>query len=181
MAHSIEPAASGRAKCRGCGKPIARGELRLGARLPNPFVEGELTLWFHLTCGAYKRPQPYLDAARETKDAIPNAAWLEAQAKLGLEHERLPRLDGCDRAPTGRAACRDCRQSIEKGALRIALIYYDEEEGRFSPGGFLHPKCAKAYFGTTDVIDRVRHFSPELEPADLDELRAALAGPARES
>lgn len=48
MAHTIEPAASGRARWRGCGERIAKGELRLGARLPNPFVEGELTLWFHL-------------------------------------------------------------------------------------------------------------------------------------
>jgi hypothetical protein len=176
VTYTIEPAASGRAKCRGCGKPIARGELRLGARLPNPFVEGELTLWFHLTCGAYKRPEAYLDAARETKETIANAQWLEEQAKLGLEHERLPRLDGCDRAPTGRAACRSCREAIEKGTWRIALVYYDEVEGRFSPGGYVHPKCAREHFGTTDVLERVRHFAPDLEADDVEEIRAALLG-----
>jgi hypothetical protein len=46
--HVIEPASSGRAKCRGCDRPIAKGELRFGERQPNAFGEGEMTLWFHL-------------------------------------------------------------------------------------------------------------------------------------
>ncbi len=174
MAHTIEPAASGRAKCRGCGERIAKGELRLGARLPNPFVEGELTLWFHLVCGAYKRPQPYLDAAGATTEALPKADWLEAQAKLGLEHRRLPRLSGAERAPSSRALCRSCREAIDKRAWRISLAFYDEEEGRFQPGGFIHPKCSQAYFGTNEVIDRLRRFSPTLQPNDVDELRTEL-------
>ena len=71
VAHTIEPAASGRAKCRGCGEPITKGELRLGARLPNPFDgEKEMTLGFHLICGAYKRPEPFLEAANQTKEEI---------------------------------------------------------------------------------------------------------------
>ena len=178
MAHTIERAPSGRAKCRGCGESVAKGELRLGARLPNPFVEGELTLWFHLPCGAFKRPQAYLDAVADTTESIDHAEWLEAEAKRGLEHERLPRLNGADRAPTGRARCRHCKEVIEKGSLRISLVFFEEEEGRFQPGGFLHPKCAREYFGTTDVIERLRHFSPSLEASDLDELRAALLGPS---
>ncbi len=66
MPHVIEPATSGRAKCRGCGERIAKDELRFGERLPNPFAEGEMTLWFHPLCGAYKRPQPLLEALGET-------------------------------------------------------------------------------------------------------------------
>jgi hypothetical protein len=174
MAHTIEPAASGRARCRGCGEQIAKGELRLGARLPNPFVEGELTLWFHLVCGAYKRPQAYLDAAADTTESIDNAERLESEAKRSLEYERLPRLNGAERAPTGRASCRSCREPIAKGTWRISLVYYDEVEGRFNPAGFIHPKCAKTYFGTNDVIDRLKHFSAELKSTDVDELRAEL-------
>ena len=60
MLHALEPAASGRAKCPGCAQPIQRGELRFGERLPNPFAEGEITLWFHPLCAAYKRPEPLL-------------------------------------------------------------------------------------------------------------------------
>lgn len=177
MAHTIEPAASGRAKCRGCGEKIAKGELRLGARLPNPFVEGELTLWFHLRCGAFKRPEPYLDAALETTEAIENKEELEVEAKRSLEHERLPRLNGASRAPTGRARCRSCRNLLDKGAWRIELVYYDETEGRFEPAGFIHPKCAMEYFGTVELIDRLKHFSPELETKDLEEIKVGLRPP----
>ena len=49
MAHTIEPAASGRTKCRGCGEPIAKGELGFGERLPHPFADdGDMTLRFHI-------------------------------------------------------------------------------------------------------------------------------------
>lgn len=177
IVHTIEPAASGRAKCRGCGEKIAKDELRLGARLPNPFVEGELTLWFHLTCGAYKRPEPYLEAAKTTTETIDNAEWLEVEAKRSLEHKRLPRLSGADRAPTGRARCRHCKELIEKGTWRISIVYYDEVEGRFQPSGFIHPGCAKDYLGTSDVVDRLRHFSPSLETGDAEEIRAELEPP----
>ena len=177
IVHTIEPAASGRAKCRGCGEKIAKDELRLGARLPNPFVEGELTLWFHLLCGAYKRPEPYLEAARTTTESIDNAETLETEAKRSLEHKRLPRLNGADRAPTGRAHCRSCRELIEKGSWRISVVYYDEVEGRFQPSGYVHPKCVKEYFGTNDIIDRLQHFSSALESNEIDELRTELENP----
>lgn len=55
MAHVIEHASSGRAKCHGCDTRIDKGELRFGERRPNAFGEGEMTLWFHLPCAAYKR------------------------------------------------------------------------------------------------------------------------------
>ncbi len=174
MAHTIEPAASGRARCRGCQETIAKGELRLGARLPNPFVEGELTLWFHLVCGAYKHPQAYLDAAADTTETLDNREWLSTEAKRSLEHERLPRLDRADRAPTGRASCRSCREPIAKGAWRICLVYFEEVEGRFQPSGFVHPKCAKEYFGTDDVIARLQHFSPGLEAKEVQEIQSEL-------
>ena len=66
MPHTIEPAASGRAKCRGCGQKIAKDELRFGERLENPYGEGEMTLWFHLVCGVYKRPEPFLEMLAKT-------------------------------------------------------------------------------------------------------------------
>ena len=56
MPHLIDAAPTGRAKCRGCGGKIDAGALRFGEALPNPFAEGETTHWFHLECGAFKRP-----------------------------------------------------------------------------------------------------------------------------
>jgi len=173
MVHVVEPAASGRAKCRGCGRKIAKGELRLGERLPNPFAdEGDMTLWFHLRCAAFKRPEPLLEALAATADAPAERDWLEAEARRGLEHRRLPRIDGVERASTGRARCRDCREGIEKGAWRIRLVFY--EDGRFSPGGFVHVTCAGGYFGTTELVERLRCFGTGLEETDLAELGALL-------
>ena len=178
MAHTLEPAASGRSKCRGCARPIAKGELRLGERLPNPFAdEGDMTLWFHPECGAYKRPEPLLEAIEAFEGALLDAERAERlgrEARRSLEHRRLPRIDGVERASTGRAACRCCREKIAKDGWRIRLVFY--EEGRFSPGGFIHAGCAEPYFETTDVLARLRCFTPDLGAEDLKSLEDALAG-----
>ncbi|NIL99791.1 MAG: hypothetical protein GTN89_02335, partial [Acidobacteria bacterium] len=60
MPHVLEPATSGRAKCRGCGQAIKKDEIRLGEKLPNPFAEGEMTHWYHPPCAAFKRPETFL-------------------------------------------------------------------------------------------------------------------------
>jgi Poly(ADP-ribose) polymerase and DNA-Ligase Zn-finger region len=175
MGHVIEPASSGRAKCRGCGRAIAKDELRFGERQPNAFGEGEMTLWLHLRCAAYKRPEPLLEALAEGQGAsIDVANDLKAIAEFGVAHRRVPRVDGASRAPTGRARCRSCRALIEKDAWRIGLVYF--EGYRFEPSGYIHAGCARDYFETIDILDRVRHFSPALEAAELDELRERLAG-----
>ncbi|HWJ06044.1 MAG TPA: PARP-type zinc finger-containing protein [Steroidobacteraceae bacterium] len=175
MAHVIEPASSARAKCRGCGERIAKDTLRLGERLANPYGEGEMTHWFHLTCGAYKRPEPFLEALRATTEEIEDVARLEHAAQHALVHRRLPRIDGAQRASSARANCRHCHELIERGAWRIRLVYY--EEGRFKPSGYVHLRCTPAYFGTTDVVDHVRQFSPALTESDLAEIRAGLVLP----
>jgi hypothetical protein len=176
----FEPASSGRAKCRGCGRTIARGELRFGERLPNPFAEGEMTLWFHPACAAYKRPEPLFQALKETLESVPDRGRLERVAQAALSNRRLPRIDGAEKAPAGQATCRHCRQRIERGTWRIRLVFY--EEGRFSPGGFVHVTCRKDYFETDDVLDQALHFSPALSQAEREELRQALdSGPAPSS
>ncbi len=167
--HVIESASSGRAKCRGCGRPIAMGELRFGERQPNAFGEGEMTLWFHLTCGAYARPVPFLEIAATAGDA---AASLIPAAQFGVDHRRVPRIHGAERAPTGRARCRSCKELIAKDEWRIALVFF--EEFRFEPGGFVHAGCAQPYFETIDILDRIRHFGLDLGAADIAELRKAL-------
>jgi len=134
-----------------------------------------MTLWFHLLCGAYTRPEPFLDAASAATETLPEREMLDAAAALGLEHPRLTRLRGVERAKTGRSACRSCRKAIPKDTWRLALTFYDDVEGRFSPGGFLHLGCAGAYFGTRDLLDRVRHFTPGLAQEDAEEIGRAFA------
>src|SRR5262245_26245978 len=172
MPHVIERAASGRAKCRGCGQAIAGGELRFGERLPNPFAEGDLTHWFHLECAAYKRPEPFLEALKERTEPLDDRERLEAEATRGMAQHRLPRIDGASRAPSGRATCRSCRQPIDKGAWRIGLVYYEND--RFEAAGFVHIRCAPAYFETADVLGRVKYFTRGLGEQDLGEIKAEL-------
>jgi Poly(ADP-ribose) polymerase and DNA-Ligase Zn-finger region len=194
VAHVIEPASSGRAKCRSCDRPIAKGELRLGERQPNAFGDGEMTLWFHLPCGAYSRPEPFLEAqraapadagmdarGRATQGAVAEAQIepLAAAARFGIEHRRVPRLHGAERATSGRAHCRSCRELIAKGEWRLPLVFF--EDYRFSPGGYVHARCARSYFETTELLDRVRHFSPELREAELAEVAAAMTAAGQEA
>jgi hypothetical protein len=174
--HLLEPASSGRAKCRGCARSIQRGELRFGERLPNPFGDGEVTLWFHPACAAYKRPEPFLQALAEARQSVPEREGLERAARNSLAHRRLARIDGAEQAPTGQAKCRSCGQPIARGSWRIRLVFY--EEGRFSPGGFVHLDCRLAYFETDDILDHTLNFSPELGARQREELiRAWVAGP----
>jgi hypothetical protein len=172
MAHVIEHASSGRAKCRSCDQPIAKGELRFGERQPNAFGDGEMTLWFHLPCGAYSRPEPFLEA-QSASPAGGELDALKAAARFGIEHRRVPRLHGAERAASGRASCRSCRELIGKGEWRLPLVFF--EEYRFNPGGYIHAQCAQSYFETTDLLERIRRFSPQLDEAELAELAAALA------
>jgi hypothetical protein len=109
---------------------------------------------------------------------VPDGESLERVARSSSTHRRLPRIDGAERAPSGQAKCRSCRQPIERGAWRIRLVFF--EEGRFLPGGFVHLDCRKAYFESDDVLDPMLHFSPDLSDDDRGELvRACGVDPSR--
>jgi len=168
MDNVIEPAPSGRSKCRGCAQTIPREALRFGERLPNPFGGGEMTLWFHPVCAAYKRPEPFLETLVATSEKLPDRLQLEETARRSLAHRRLPRIDGAERAPSGKAKCRHCHEPIERGNWRIRLVFY--EEGLFTAGGFIHLNCRDAYFETDNVRDQVLHFSPDLSVEEREEL-----------
>lgn len=172
MTHVFEPAASGRSKCRGCGRALPRGEIRFGERMANPYAEGaELTVWFHPLCAAYKHPEPLLEAL-EAGASPGDRDALAAIARATLAHERLRRIAGAERAK-GVATCRQCREPIERGGWRIRLSSFDE--GALNALGFIHCACARAYFGETDVLTAALHFSPELDEGARAELRALLA------
>jgi len=175
MPHVVERATTGRATCRGCGAKIAAGDLRFGERLPNPFADdgGEMTHWFHVPCAALTRPEPFLEIVAGGGGPVPEQERLEREAQAGIAHRRLPRVRAASRAPSGRATCRACRQTIAKGAWRIALAYY--EDGRFVPSGFIHVRCAAAYLETTEIVDRLRHFSPDLAAADVEDIKAEIS------
>ncbi len=167
MTHIIEPASSGRAKCRGCGEAIKKDALRFGERAPNPFGEGEATYWFHLICGACRRPDEFLSVEGASVEES-----IRQLAEAGQRHYRLPRIARVERAPSGRAKCRQCRQIIAARTWRIVLQIW--EEARFSSIGFVHVECSKDYFGTADILPRIKLFTASLSAEEVDEISQAL-------
>lgn len=171
----LEPAPTGRAKCRACGQAITKGTVRLGERVPNTFADGEdaeTMHWYHPVCASFKRPEPLLDALQHSDAEVADRAALEAEAAIGVAHHRAARVDAAGRAPSGRATCRACKLPIPKDTWRIGLVFY--EDGRFAPSGYIHAACASTYLETTALLPRIRHFSPGLSDSDLVELAAAI-------
>ncbi len=158
MPHLFEIAPTGRSKCRGCGLPIERGELRFGERVPNPFGEGEATLWFHPPCAAFKRPEPLLETLPGAPEGLAGRDELDRVARASAVHRRLARVDGAERAPSGQAKCRECKQLIERGTWRIRLVIYDE---------------GASYFEGHGVLEPLLHFSPKLEDEERKDLAQA--------
>jgi hypothetical protein len=172
MSHVFEPATSGRSKCRGCGRSIEKGEIRFGEHLPNPFGEGEITLWFHPLCAAYKQPEPVLATLAESTLTIADREKIGRAASGSLVFRRIPRIDGAERASSARATCRSCKNRIERGSWRIRLVFF--EDGRFSPGGYVHLDCRETYFEGADIRDQVLYFSSALGDEEREELRRVL-------
>jgi hypothetical protein len=128
--------------------------------------------WFHLGCAAAMRPEKFLPALEGTAEAVPERDALRRQAEGGITYPRLPRLLRAERAPSGRAHCRLCRELIEKGEWRLALHLF--EDGRFAPIGSLHLSCAEAYLGTADLVERLALATPPLSTAELEEVQQGL-------
>ncbi len=173
----IERASTGRAKCRACGQAIARGDERFGEALPSSYGEGESLFWFHLPCACCARPESILPVLGQSSLAPRERQALADLAREGIAQGRLPRLLRAERASSGRARCRHCRELIDHGAWRLALHIF--EEGRFTPMGTIHAACAVGYFGSEPALARLRLPSNQLHEGELlDVARAMREGAA---
>ncbi|HEX3476631.1 MAG TPA: hypothetical protein VHT91_16510 [Kofleriaceae bacterium] len=147
MANVIEEAKSGRAACRTCRKPIAKGELRLGVETQTQFSDTPSMQWHHLPCAAGKHPVELRAALAEYPGEVPNRAEIDA-ALAQADQKATAKPTGhpyADHAPTGRAKCMECGQPIEKGTFRIAVERELEIGGNATRGtGYLHPGCVAA-------------------------------------
>lgn len=185
MAHIIEEAKSGRAGCRTCRKPIAKGELRFGEEVDNQFgEEGDRSYrWHHLACAAGAKS----DELRATLQAHPGTPPIPDELRAELEKtmseadaKKPPPYPHADKAPSGRAKCQGCGETIPKAGVRIAFEREIERGGSVMKGaGYLHPKCAAAFMeeqGMTheQLTDGIRANTRDLSEAELDAVFAEV-------
>jgi hypothetical protein len=172
MPSVIERASTGRAKCRACGQAIARGDERFGEALPNSYGEGEAMYWFHLPCAVCARPESVLPVLGQSTLSARDRQALVQLAEEGIARGRLARILRAERASSGRARCRHCRELIENGAWRLALQIF--EEGRFSPIGTIHAACAVGYFESEPKLARLSLPSNKLHEGELAEVARVM-------
>ncbi len=176
MGHTIEAAKSGRASCKSCKQVIAKGELRFGEEVPNPFSEGEMSFkWHHLPCAAKKRPTALKEAIDTTELDVPDKDGLLKTIETSAKSEKPNKYPHADHAPTGRASCMACSEKIEKGDIRLA-VRIEDEPGSFAKSGYLHPACSVEHTGEEpeELMEKLRANSRNLSDADLEALEQAI-------
>ncbi len=181
MANVIEEAKSGRASCRTCKKPIAKGELRFGEEAPNAFGDAPSMRWHHLLCAAEKLPAELKDALDQYPGTVANRAELDQAMADSLAKGRAKPggFPYADKAPTGRARCMQCSQSIDKDTLRVAVEREIDTGAMVTKGaGYMHPACVAAYVEAQgadkdELVEGLRQNS-RLVAADLDAVLAAI-------
>ena len=134
--------------------------------MPNLYGEGDMTLWFHLACATWRRPEAVAEFLHEGGEADIDRAALAA----ATEHHRLQRIAGLERGSSGRARCRHCRETIDKDAWRLKLTFF--EEGTFNPSGFFHAACARDYLGTGEVLALLDTLGALPDGEDMGEIEA---------
>ncbi|MDF2694742.1 MAG: hypothetical protein K0S65_3125 [Labilithrix sp.] len=185
MPHIIEEAKSGRAGCRTCRKPIAKGELRFGEEVENQFADGGETThrWHHMACAAGSKTDE-LRSTLSTHDGnppIPDELKAELERLMAdADAKKPPPYPHADKAPSGRAKCQGCGETIAKGELRVAFER-DIERGMsvMKGAGYLHPKCAAAHFeqnGTShdELTEAIRTNTRDLSEQELDKVFAEV-------
>jgi hypothetical protein len=183
MANVIEEAKSGRASCRTCKKAIGKGELRLGVETQTQFSDTPSMQWHHLLCAAGKLPVELKEALDTYEGEVANRAELDKAMEDAIKKgsAKPGGFPYTDKAPTGRAKCMECSETIEKGGYRVAVEREVDTGGfmRRTPG-YLHPKCVAANLenvgGSLDeLLEGVRKNS-RLEPGELDGVISDIEG-----
>jgi hypothetical protein len=174
MPDVIEPAASGRAKCRGCGEKIEKGVLRFGHAVPNPYGESEETkVWFHLACAADRRAENLGPVLAAFPGELPERETLERIVRDVLENPKLVPVKRAERSPSNRATCQDCKNKIDKGVLRVVLER-EAEVASMATSYFVHAACAKNSIGA-GLFERLRRSKSTLTEDDFAELATILS------
>ena len=183
MAHKVEVATTGRAKCRGCKQAVEKGAVRFAEEFKNPYSEdgGMSYRYWHLPCAAAKLANELGPALAAFEGEVPDrAAVLELIAK----HER-PAMPYAEHAPNARARCRACREGIAKDELRVAFeSVFEGPMGEQKGAAYAHARCLPAYLAREAEQGRTPPAASELllelqgrgklAPDDVAQLRSVL-------
>lgn len=179
----LEISPSGRAACRGCKSPVAKGEVRFAESYTIPGGDQPGHRYWHLACAAKKNVTGFTDALSAYEGEVPERDTLLAlvAAAPKKKGKDLP-LPHVDRAPTSRAKCIQCSEPIEKGAYRIG-VERDVDAGGFGgrAAGYMHPACVPAYaeehLGDESVDDLLAKVfaNAQSSPDEMAEVRAQVA------
>lgn len=171
MSDKIELAKSSRSTCRQCGEKIQKATLRFGEEYESEY--GLSFRWYHLPCAAEKLPALLKSTLASFDGEIPDRGALEAILDgcggSAEPKEILPDYPDFSLAPTGRAACIQCGEKIEKGSQRISVEVEMEIRGQTRRGaGYMHPGCVGGWLGENDDVD----------PVEFNRIVAAKSGQA---
>ena len=168
----IEPARSSRSRCKTCRRKIDKDTLRIGILIEGPFGTGYL--WHHLKCAA-KRQFAAVEAAYEQKcwaegvevPDLESLRKLQEEAKKKQEEKIDPPY--AQLAPSGRAKCKHCEESIEKGSVRIVLgreveFYQQVRVAHIN----VHPRCVAAELRAEDCATDIDGFEEALRTNTRD-------------
>ncbi len=183
MANVIEEAKSGRASCRSCKKAIAKGELRLGVEQMTQFSDTPSMQWHHLMCAAQKLPGELKGALAAFDGDMPNRAEIEKAMQDAIKSGKAKpgAFPYIDKAPTGRAKCMQCDETIEKDSWRVAVEREVDVGGfmRKSPG-YMHPKCVAENLenvgGTMEELVEQVKANSLIDESDLDSVVEEMQG-----
>lgn len=184
MAHIVETAKSGRARCRTCGEGILKGEARFGEEVPNAFSDsGGMALhWHHLRCAAKKKPSQLREALGTFPGAVPDRAELDRLIAENEPKQRPTTFPYAELAPTARSHCGECHTLIAKGALRVALAREQDGPALMMPPTprYYHVACSPAVLGPdlAKALAQIRANSRGLSADDLADLDRALTSRA---
>lgn len=174
MAHLIEKAKSGRARCRKCREKIEKDELRFGFESD---FEGAVTMqWYHLKCAAEKVPNELSGALQDCDEDIPDLKDLESTIAANRKSQKPTSFPYAELAPSGRSSCQVCGDKIEKDEWRIA-VEREIDAGNFTRkgAGYLHPSCASEYEDCPDDLpEAIEANSVSLEPDQLNDVLELL-------
>jgi len=174
----VEGARSSRSRCRTCGRKIDKGVLRIGILIEGPYGVGHV--WHHLRCAA-RSQLPEVEAAYGER------AFAEGLELPPLEELRSLHVEAQQRkaerretpyaelAPSGRAKCKGCGETIELGAVRFAL----SREVRFGRQTratviHLHSACVAKELAAEDCLTEAEGFAAAVRANSADVPAGAL-------